>query len=180
MAGYEASRRTVLTVGAGAVVASLLPGRETTVVDATRDASSTAQAAQTAPAAAPAAGPAAPTGRPNILWLVSEDNNPFIGAYGDTLARTPAIDALAAQGVRYQNAFANAPVCAPSRFALITGMYAQSCGPAENMRADGRIPSFLRGFPQLLREAGYFCANHAKTDYNAPIDMAATWNESSS
>ena len=55
--------------------------------------------------------------RPNILWLVSEDNNPFVGAYGDTLAFTPTIDALARDGVLFRNAYANAPVCAPSRFA---------------------------------------------------------------
>jgi arylsulfatase A-like enzyme len=117
-------------------------------------------------------------GRPNILWLVSEDNDPFIGAYGDKLAHTPAIDALAASGVLYANAFSNAPVCAPSRFGIITGMYAQSCGPAHHMRARGRLPAFLRGFPEYLRAAGYYCTNNAKTDYNAELDMDAMWNES--
>lgn len=116
--------------------------------------------------------------RPNILWLVSEDNNPFIGAYGDRIAHTPAIDALAASGVLYANAFSNAPVCAPSRFEIITGMYAESCGPAHHMRAQARLPAFLRGFPEYLRGAGYYCTNNAKTDYNAELDMNAMWNES--
>lgn len=120
-----------------------------------------------------------PRSRPNILWLVSEDNNPLIGAYGDRLAHTPAIDALAKQGVLYANAFSNAPVCAPTRFGIITGMYAESCGPAHHMRAQGRIPAFLQGFPKYLRDAGYYCSNNSKTDYNAALDMGAMWNESS-
>jgi len=117
--------------------------------------------------------------RPNILWIVSEDNNPYIGAYGDKLARTPTLDRLASDGILYENCFSQAPVCAPSRFSLITGMYATSCGPAHHMRAQGRIPKGLRGFPAYLREAGYYCTNNAKTDYNAPINMADAWDESS-
>jgi len=148
------SRRRFLTAGATAAVWSALG-------DATR-----------------AAGPGSQA-RPNILWLVSEDNNPFIGAYGDRLAHTPAIDGLAAAGVLYRNAFCNAPVCAPTRFGIITGMYPESCGPAHHMRALGRIPGFLSGFPKYLRDAGYYCTNNAKTDYNTDIDLAATWNESS-
>jgi arylsulfatase A-like enzyme len=122
---------------------------------------------------------AKPRDRPNILWLVSEDNCPLIGAYGDPVARTPAIDALAAAGVLYANAFANAPVCAPTRFAIITGMRPESAGPAQHMRAEGRIPAFLQGFPKYLRDAGYYCTNNGKTDYNAALDMKAMWNESS-
>jgi len=123
---------------------------------------------------------AAATGdRPNVLWLVSEDNNPYIGAYGDPLARTPTIDRLAAEGVRYERFFAPAPVCAPTRFGIITGMYASSVGPAHHMRADGNIPAWLRGFPAFLREAGYWCSNNRKTDYNAPIRIHDAWDQSS-
>ena len=117
--------------------------------------------------------------RPNILWLVSEDNNPFIGAYGDKLAHTPAIDRLAAEGILYKNVFCNAPVCAPSRFAIITGVLPESCGPAQNMRASASLPPFLRGFPEYLRKAGYYCSNNAKTDYNCDLDPAVVWDESS-
>lgn len=124
---------------------------------------------------------AAAAERPNVLWLVSEDNNPYIGAYGDALARTPTIDRLARDGVRFENSFSEAPVCAPSRFSIITGIHAESCGPAHNMRAQGKLPAGVTaGFPALLRRAGYYTTNNAKTDYNAPIDMAATWDESSS
>ncbi len=122
---------------------------------------------------------AAESRKPNILWIVSEDNNPFLGCYGYKLARTPTLDRLAAEGVLYENCFSQAPVCAPSRFTLITGMYATSCGPAHHMRAQGKMPSNVRGFPAYLRDAGYYCTNNAKTDYNAPIDMKDTWDESS-
>src|SRR5688572_3523890 len=78
----------------------------------------------TGAAARPAPTLAADAARPNILWLVSEDNAPLLGAYGDPLARTPNIDRLAAQGIRYDRAYATSPVCAPSRFAIITGTHA--------------------------------------------------------
>lgn len=114
--------------------------------------------------------------RPNILWLVSEDNDPLLGCYGDKLARTPTLDQLAKEGVLFEHCYSGAPVCAPSRFTLISGMYPASCGPANQMRAKGNIPAWLRGFPAYLREAGYFTSNNAKTDYNAPIDMKDTWD----
>jgi len=116
--------------------------------------------------------------RPNILWLVSEDNDTLLGCYGDKLARTPTLDKLAREGVLYERCFAQ-PVCAPSRFTLITGMYAVGHGPAQHMRAQGKTPSWLKGFPVLLREAGYYTSNNSKTDYNSPIRPNETWDESS-
>lgn len=73
-----------------------------------------------------------PRGRPNILWLVSEDNGPFIGAYGDRLAHTPNIDGMARKGLLYRKVYANEPVCAPSRFSLLTGIHSESNGPAHH------------------------------------------------
>jgi len=116
--------------------------------------------------------------RPNILWLVSEDNNPFIGAYGDALAHTPTIDRLGAQGVLYRNAYSTAPVCAPSRFGILTGIYPESCAPAEHMRARAALPHGFATYPELLRSAGYYCSNNAKTDYNSDVDPAAIWDVS--
>lgn len=116
---------------------------------------------------------------PNILWLVSEDNNPFIGAYGDKLARTPTIDKLAAEGVLFTNVYATAPVCAPSRFGIITGVNAESAGPAHHMRAEAKLPRYLAGFPQYLRASGYYCTNNSKTDYNCDLDPSVVWNDSS-
>lgn len=117
--------------------------------------------------------------RPNFLWLVSEDNNPFIHAYGDRLAHTPNIDALASRGLLYRNVYSNAPVCAPSRFTILTGMYSQACAPANHMRAVAKLPAVLRTYPELLRSAGYYCTNNAKTDYNCDADPAKLWDASS-
>jgi arylsulfatase A-like enzyme len=117
---------------------------------------------------------AAQPDRPNILCLVSEDNDTFLGCYGDKLARTPTLDKLSREGVTYERCF-TCPVCAPSRFNIIAGMSPETCGPAQHMRAQGNIPSWLRGFPALLREAGYFTSNNAKTDYNSPISIKDAW-----
>ena len=88
--------------------------------------------------------------QPNIVWLVSEDNSPYIGVYGDTLAKTPNIDKLAETGVIYRHAFSNAPVCAPARNTIITGMYANSLGN-QQMRSYYKAPSFVKYFPEYLR-----------------------------
>ncbi|MCX4986553.1 sulfatase [Streptomyces sp. NBC_00572] len=146
----------------------------------TAPAATAAQAATPRPDSASGPGPGpGPGDRPNILWLVAEDHYPFIGAYGDEVARTPTLDRLAREGIRYEHSYSAAPVCAPSRFALLTGVSPRSAGPAEHMRAIGRTPDFLRGFPEYLRQAGYYTTNNSKTDYNAVVDMAATWDESS-
>lgn len=114
---------------------------------------------------------------PNILWLVSEDNSPFLGCYGDDFARTPNLDRLATQGILYTRAFANAPVCAPARSTIITGCYASSLGTLP-MRSYNPIPGEIRFLPEYLREAGYYCTNCAKEDYNT-IKEFKGWHESS-
>jgi arylsulfatase A-like enzyme len=103
--------------------------------------------------------------RPNILWLSSEDHGPHLGCYGDKFASTPNVDALAAKGMIYRHAWSNAPVCAPARTTLISGMYAPSTG-AEHMRSLVPYPAGKQMFPQLLRAAGYYCTNNSKEDYN--------------
>ena len=116
--------------------------------------------------------------RPNILWITSEDNSPYLGCYGDRLALTPNLDRLAAEGVRYRNAFANAPVCSAARSTLITGMYACSLG-IHNHRSKVRVPDAFRLYPDYLRDAGYYCTNNSKTDYNIIRKGVRSWNESS-
>lgn len=114
---------------------------------------------------------------PNFLWIVSEDNSPFFGCYGDEFATTPTFDKLASEGILYENAFANAPVCAPARSTIITGMYPPSMG-TQNMRSRYPTPESIKFFPQYLREAGYYCTNNAKEDYNM-IKPEGVWDESS-
>jgi arylsulfatase A-like enzyme len=115
--------------------------------------------------------------RPNILWIVSEDNGRFLGAYGCDDANTPHLDKLAAQGILYENAFTTAPVCAPSRCSIITGMYATSLG-TEHMRSTNFVPpETIPLFVKHLREAGYYCTNHSKTDYNLRPVPKDAWHE---
>lgn len=115
--------------------------------------------------------------KPNILWIVSEDNSPLIGAYGDDFATTPNLDQFAATGVRYTHAFATAPVCAPARSTLITGVYPTAMG-TQHMRSANPIPSLIRFFPGYLRDAGYYTTNNSKKDYNT-VDQPEVWDESS-
>src|SRR5688500_20349019 len=82
--------------------------------------------------------PTQPSKPLNILWLSVEDMSPWLGCYGDKTAPTPNIDRLAREGVRYTNAFATTPVCAPARHTIITGMYASSTG-ALHMRNGSQI-----------------------------------------
>jgi N-sulfoglucosamine sulfohydrolase len=123
--------------------------------------------------------------RPNILWLDAEDANVnWFGCYGNPAVRTPNIDRLAAEGFRYAHAFANAPVCAPSRGTWITGMHALSIGITP-MRSRNAIPhERIRYYPDYLREAGYFAIQPGKTDYNiggrpdrAAWHRGADWND---
>ncbi len=117
------------------------------------------------------------TEQPNILWIVSEDNSPFFGCYGDDFATTPTFDKLATEGVLYENAFSNAPVCAPARSTIITGMYPPSMG-TQNMRSVYPTPASIKFFPQYLKEAGYYTTNNSKEDYNM-IKPDGVWDESS-
>ena len=115
--------------------------------------------------------------RPNILWVTSEDNGPELGCYGDEYANTPNIDALAERSLRYRRCWSNAPVCAPARTTLISGMYATSLG-GHHMRSGVKLPDRIRLYPQLMREAGYYCTNNSKTDYNF-AGANPGWHESS-
>ncbi|MEM8954069.1 MAG: sulfatase-like hydrolase/transferase [Verrucomicrobiota bacterium] len=118
--------------------------------------------------------------RPNILWLSAEDINAHLGCYGDPHAITPNLDELAAQGVRYTHAFTAAGVCAPNRSAIITGMFQNSVG-THHMRCNATLPNWLKPFPMYLEEAGYFCTNNSKTDYQfSHPSKSEIWNECSS
>ncbi len=116
-------------------------------------------------------------GQPNLLWISCEDISPHLRCFGDPHAITPHLDTLAKEGTRYPNTFTTAGVCAPCRSGIITGMYQTSLG-THHMRCKAALPPHVRPFPAYLREAGYFCTNNAKQDYqfNTPVDV---WNLSS-
>lgn len=120
--------------------------------------------------------------KPNILWVTIEDTSPqFIGCYGNKDARTPVIDRLASEGVRFTNAFSTGTVCSPSRSCIITGVKTYKMGTG-NHRSNYPIPEFIKGFPYYLQKEGYYTTNNVKTDYNVGNVKAFTqeaWNESS-
>ncbi len=120
---------------------------------------------------------APPSHRPNILWITCEDIGPHLGAYGDRYADTPNLDRLAARGLRYRTCWSNAPVCAPARTTIISGVYPTSTG-SEHMRSETRLPGFMRMYPQILREAGYYASNNVKEDYNLQ-KPGPVWDDSS-
>jgi uncharacterized sulfatase len=115
--------------------------------------------------------------RPNILWISSEDHGPQMGCYGDKFATTPNVDKLAARGMIYTRVWSCAPVCAPARTTIISGMYPTATG-AEHMRSMVPYPAGKKMFPQFLREAGYYCSNNAKEDYNLE-KPGKVWDDSS-
>lgn len=124
--------------------------------------------------------------RPNILWLSTEDIGPHLGCYGEPHAITPALDAFARESVRYTNAHTTAGVCAPNRSCIITGMCATTLG-SQHMRSGGEgtersikpeLPSPIQCFPKYLRDAGYYCTNNSKEDYNF-VRSPDVWDESS-
>ena len=117
-----------------------------------------------------------PASRPNIVWISNEDMSPHLGVYGDAMARTPVLDRLARESIRYTRAFTTAPVCAPSRAAIITGMYQTAIGAQHMRTTEDRVPElpgpylavpphYVKAFPEYLRAAGYYTSNRAKTDY---------------
>lgn len=125
---------------------------------------------------------AAADARPNILWFVVEDASPNIGCYGETTIRTPHIDRLAAEGIRFTQAFVTCPVCSPSRSAMVSGMYQTTLGAHNHrsQRSGGKgggntlyessyaLPNGIRLVPQIFADAGYYVVNggNGKTDYN--------------
>ncbi|MBC9798102.1 sulfatase family protein [Sinomicrobium weinanense] len=120
--------------------------------------------------------------QPNILWVTIEDTSPhFIGCYGNADAKTPNIDRLSREGVKFTNAFANAPVCSPARTTIITGVLNEVLGTG-NHRSKYPLPDKIKGFPSYLKKAGWYTSNNAKTDYSvggARKMIRDSWNESS-
>jgi len=121
--------------------------------------------------------------KPNILWIYVEDLSPLIGCYGNTVAKTPHLDALAEQGVRFEHAFMPAPVCSATRSAIITGTMQTTFG-LHNHRSSRlefrrqtiqnpdriELPAGVSTLPQLFKSAGYRTFNQGKDDYNFIYD----------
>ena len=118
--------------------------------------------------------------KPNILWIVTEDNSiHYMNLYTDGGAEMSQINALADQGVVFDNAFSNSPVCSVARSTLITGVYAPRVGTQYHRRMNRvKLPDDIKPLPVYLKEEGYYTTNNAKEDYNF-IKDGEIWNESS-
>lgn len=128
-------------------------------------------------------------GRPNILWLVTEDMSAYLAPFGDSTIETPNLSRLAAEGIIYPHLYSPSGVCAPSRAAISTGMYPSSIG-ANHMRTSSYtevtgLPAYeavpppeVHMMSEYLRKAGYYCTNNSKKDYQYKEPVTA-WDESS-
>ena len=119
-------------------------------------------------------------GSVNVVWIVIEDASPHIGCYGETLIKTPHIDRMAREGIRFSSAFVTAPVCSSSRSAMVSGMYQTTLGvhnhrsQVSSRKGGGnvayydsyKVPKSVKLIPELFRDAGYYVTNKSKTDYN--------------
>ena len=92
--------------------------------------------------------------QPNILFIMSDEHDAAVtGCYGDDLVRTPNLDQLAADGIRFESCYTPSPLCVPCRLSITAGKYVSRCGAWQNqsMLESDDIPSL----PRVLRSAGY-------------------------
>ncbi len=129
------------------------------------------------------AAPETPRRPPNIVWLVGENISLDLGCYEEKLVRTPRLDQLAAEGVRYDQVYSTAPVCSASRSAFMAGMYQTTTDThnARSHREDGyRLPGGARPLTHWLRDAGYFTTNVKIVDGQevgtGKVDLNFNWD----
>ncbi|MBJ2173276.1 sulfatase [Aureibaculum sp. A20] len=145
--------------------------------------------------------------KPNFILISCEDISPYLSFYGDSTAKTPNLNQLSKESLIFDNAFATAGVCSPSRSSIITGMHPVSIG-THNMRTGGDavgwgmrhyenlskdlidsegtpfsmysavLPPEVKCFTNFMRETGYFCTNNYKTDLQFASPLSA-WDENS-
>jgi arylsulfatase A-like enzyme len=142
----------------------------------------------------PAERPAQAEWTASLIWIVCEDESLFFAQYGDSTAHTPHLNSVADEGTVFDHMFSVAPVCAPSRSSILTGVLPTSMG-SHHMRAfkgngegknrqtglpfySAKAPPQIRAFTEHLRLQGIYCTNNAKEDYNFQTPPMA-WDASS-
>ena len=118
--------------------------------------------------------------RPNIVWITSEDNSKhYMALFDEHGIKTPNIETLADNGIKFTRAFSNAPVCSSARSTLISGCYGPRLASHYHRKLKTvPMPKGVEMFPVYLRRAGYYTSNNSKEDYNI-IKSDSVWNESS-
>jgi uncharacterized sulfatase len=119
--------------------------------------------------------------KPNFVFLVSEDNSiHYLKHYGAKFGSMPNVEKMATEGVTFNHAFSNAPVCSVARSTLATGILAPRGGFQYHRKAElATLPEGVLPWSAILRDAGYFCANNRKLDYNFKYIGTKPWDESS-
>jgi iduronate 2-sulfatase len=116
--------------------------------------------------------------RPNVLFIVADDLNCFLGCYGDPRAKTPNIDRLAARGVRFERAYCTFPLCGPSRNSFLTGLHPNSTGIHGNRQLFRQSIPAQPSMPQAFRLAGYFAARIGKLyHYDVPASVGTNGHD---
>jgi arylsulfatase A-like enzyme len=126
--------------------------------------------------AAEALGAPAPEGeRPlNVLFLMSDDMRPALGCYGDSIAKSPHIDALAREGVRFEQAYCQYPLCNPSRTSMLTGRYPVTSGVLDNTAAFRKLHPDWVTLPEHFKNNGYASLRTGKI-FHGGIDDPQSW-----
>lgn len=111
--------------------------------------------------------------RPNIIWVVAEDQSRHYGCYGEPLVHTPHIDRLAEEGVKFTNAMVTAPVCSTARSALATGMYQTSIGAHHHRSGRGTekivLPEHVKLIAEYFQDAGYYTCLGSSGHLEVPL-----------
>jgi len=118
--------------------------------------------------------------RPNVMWILSEDSSKHYFRHFDPDGTpTPQIESLAANGVTFDHAFSNAPVCSVARTTLLIGCYGPRIGTQFHRAIqNANVPAGLTLFPARLKAAGYYTTNNSKQDYNVVLPKQV-WDKSS-
>ena len=121
-----------------------------------------------------------PEGRPNVLLILSDDHSvPYLGCYGNPDLKTPNLDRLAAEGIRFQNAFVTAPQCVPSRASIMTGRSTVDIGM---LRFTAPLDRSIITYPELMKAQGYYIGVCGRTYHldgtgQNPKESAETFQE---
>ena len=112
----------------------------------------------------------------NVLFIAADDLRPELGAYGNRIIRTPNIDKIAARGTRFDNAYAQYPLCNPSRSSLLTGKYPTQTGIMNSNDYFRRTHPDYVTLPEYFKKNGYATLRSGKI-FHGGIDDQVSWTE---